>query len=166
MSTVAIDWWTPDSAVSEEARVLREATVRAARSETAMSPEADRRLRALVAAATEAAVDDWDGYNAAGASEAATAFAGQVLQSIPKGWPSPEIAVDPDGDISLEWSLGPERVFTVSVSSKGILHYAGLFGDSKTHGAEAFLGQLPSAIVGNLERLYLRAPAFTRADAR
>ena len=62
-------------------------------------------------------------------------------------------------------ALAPDRVLTISIDQEGVLHYAGLFGDSKSYGAESFLGQVPPAIVGNLERLHSVASGSTTSPS-
>lgn len=143
----------PRTGLSEPPRWLDE-TVSVAGSWTDAASVLLRRLQDLMEAASEAGIDNWDSYGAARVAAGALYFAQDVLCAIPETWPSPEVGVDPDGDVSLEWSEAPDRVLTVSIDEQGVLHYAGLFGDSKTYGTEWFLGQLPPAIVGNLERLY------------
>ena len=144
-----------ETAVSDEARrnTMREDS--APYPDTAVTSPSFARLRALEEASIAAGWMNWDGYGARPVSSGAFAVARAVLNAIPDNWPSPAIGVDPDGEISLEWALGrPDRVLTVSVGETGLLSYAGLYGDSKTHGVEAFVGQLPAAIVANLMRLY------------
>src|SRR5262245_13902446 len=64
-------------------------------------------------------------------AQAALAFA----EILPRSLPVPEIAADPDGEVSFDW-LGPAgRMFSVSVSKDGRIAYAGRFGEnSKIHG--------------------------------
>lgn len=121
---------------------------------TAISYQAADRLSSLVEAVAETSLPNWDGHGADPVSPLAVYFAHQLLASIPETWPSPEIAVDPDGDVSLEWSNGPRSVLSVSVDSTGMLHYAALFGDTRFHGAEAFVDRLPEAIMHGLSRIH------------
>src|SRR5437899_5888872 len=54
---------------------------------------------------------------------AALAFA----ELLPRSLPAPEIASDPDGEVSFDW-LGPAgKMFSVSVSRNGRIAYAGRF---------------------------------------
>jgi hypothetical protein len=88
----------------------------------------------------------------------------QFLSVIPEAWPSPEIAADPDGEVSFEWARSPNWVFTVSVAGDGRLSYAGMFGPNRVHGVETFAGTLPEAIVAGLARLFgSQAPDVERA---
>ena len=74
------------------------------------------------------------------------AYADQVLSLIPPGIVPPEIVVDNDGEILLEWDKGPQHVFSISVGRDGTLSYAGLFGMNKPHGTEILRDGLPLAI--------------------
>jgi hypothetical protein len=107
-------------------------------------------------------VPDWDGYGAAPVTPQARAAAEEFLGALPTTWPPPEMAADPDGEISFEWARDPHWVFSVSVSPEGRLSYAGLFGVNRVHGAESFVGQLPQAIVDNLVRFFEGASRLTR----
>ena len=65
--------------------------------------------------------------------EAATVFASQ----LPRSLPAPQVAPDPDGEISFDWMGRSGKIFSVSVNSVGRLAYAGRFGErSKVHGTE------------------------------
>ncbi len=153
MSSAALAWDPPPTAFTqvEQFQQLRE--------ETALTPTYRERLESLMGALEGAWLDNWNGEGTRGVEPGSLAFTMMLLHVLPEGWPSPEIGVDPDGEISLEWSLGqPDRVVTVSVAKNGTLSYAGLFGDSRTHGVEVSVGPLPATIVDCLDRLYSFAP--------
>lgn len=73
-------------------------------------------------------------------------YADQVLSLIPRTIIPPEIVVDNDGEILLEWDKGPRHVLSISVGRDGTLSYAGLFGLNKLHGTEILRDALPLAI--------------------
>ena len=150
MSTLALPWVGLDSAISEEARLVRMLTA----SPMTETPDGRRRRWALQEVWSASSVPDWDGYGAAPVTPKARAAAEAFLGALPTTWPSPEIAADPDGEISFEWARDPHWVFTVSVSPERRLSYAGLFGVNRVHGAESFVGQLPQPIVDNLVRFF------------
>ena len=72
---------------------------------------------------------------------------------LPVTIPAPEVAVEPDGMVAFEWYKQPRRVFSVSFETDGTIVYAGLFGNSKTHGTEYFGEQLPQIILENIHRI-------------
>jgi len=95
----------------------------------------------------------WDGYEATRASFESYLKAKRFIQQYPTSLPVPEVSIDPDGEISFEWFVAPNRVFSVSIGSDDELTYAGIFGASKTHGTEAFTDEIPKAILDNIRRL-------------
>lgn len=109
--------------------------------------------QALVSACEEASRENWDGYGARPFALQASAAADRFLRALPTTAPSPEISVDPDGEIAFEWYLGPRRVLSVSVGSTNQLTYAALLGPNIVHGTETFVDELPPSIVANLSRL-------------
>jgi len=111
-------------------------------------------LRRIAEAYEEAAVPNWDGYGAAPVSAAARAWAEFVVSLLPTTLPPPEVAPDPDGELTLEWYRGPGRVFAFSIRPDGRLSYAGMFGRATSHGTEFLENELPRAITRNLARLF------------
>lgn len=102
----------------------------------------------------ECSVDNWDGYDAKAISIDSYREAIRFARSLPTMTPLPEIAVDPDGEVALEWYEGPRKVFTVSIGSRNEITYAGLFGFNKVNGTECFYDEIPKAILDNLDRLF------------
>ena len=101
----------------------------------------------------ECSVDNWDGYDAKAISIDSYREAIRFARSLPTMIPLPEIAVDPDGEVALEWYEGPRKVVTVSIGSRNEITYAGLFGFNKVNGTECFYDEIPKAILDNLDRL-------------
>jgi hypothetical protein len=100
----------------------------------------------------------WDGYGALPISLDAKFEAQRLVDLLPVWLSRPDVVPDPDGEIGLSWDFGPGRVFTVSVSSTGILSYAGLLGDGvKRHGVEWFRSDVPKTIIEAIEELHDRS---------
>lgn len=72
---------------------------------------------------------------------------------LPTSIPIPEIASDPDGEISFDW-LGPsDKIFSVSVDKNGRLAYAGRFGEKrKINGVEQLSEICPPEVLLGIER--------------
>lgn len=101
----------------------------------------------------ETRIYNWDGYGAEAVSGRAYYEAWKFLEALPiLSVPIPEVSADPDGEISFEWYEGPDKIFSVSVSSDGQLAYAGIFGINKVYGSEYFDEEIPWAILDNLRR--------------
>ena len=141
-----------DHGLSEEARTLREAL--RSPSATPAGASFDRRLWELQEAVDEASLPNWDGYGATPVTREAFEAAIAFSQALPTTWPSPEIAADPDGEITFEWSRGPQMVFAVSFGGGDLVSYAGLFGRSKTRGTEILVDPVPKVVMDNLVRLF------------
>jgi len=77
---------------------------------------------------------NWDGFGAEPVGEASFLKAYNLIRSLPLGHPRPSIGAEPDGQITLEWYRNPNRVLSVSVDPRGVLHFAGLFGADKQSG--------------------------------
>lgn len=154
-----------DRGLSDEARTLRSMAT-APQSGTPSIVSAERReaaLRAFLSALTDAEEAGWDGYLARPADPDAFVYAIQFLDCLPSAVPLPEIAVDADGDIALEWDRGPRRIFSVRISKDGTIHYAGLFGYATLHGSEQLSEVVPSAISGGIGRA-LSGPGLRAAS--
>jgi hypothetical protein len=113
-----------------------------------------RRLWELDAACLEASRAGWDGYDAAAVDWQTYLWTRRFLQALPVTWRDPDIAVDPDGELSLTWQRSPGHVFSVSVANTGRLSYAGLFGKNTAHGTEYFDETVPHRIAGEIARLF------------
>jgi hypothetical protein len=80
-------------------------------------------------------------------------YAEQFLRLLPREVSTPEITVDNDGEIMLEWDHGRRCVFSVSVGRDGTLSFAGLFGHNPIHGTEDLRETLPDIIADCFKRL-------------
>src|SRR5947207_2230942 len=87
-------------------------------------------VEAVIAAVSEAGTDNWDGYGSVAVNDSAAMNAVRLLRHVPATIPVPDAFADPDGDLVLDWSRSPRCTFSVSVSARGELHFAGLFGES------------------------------------
>jgi hypothetical protein len=97
---------------------------------------------------------DWDGYGAVQPDPAVSQLACRFLNTLPSVSPTPEVGLDPDGEISFAWVVSKERQFHVSLSPDGLLSYAGVFGPiSSVHGKEQFDDTVPLPIIEAIHRL-------------
>jgi hypothetical protein len=84
--------------------------------------------------------EDWDGYGGLPANPLAVEAAADFIRALPQDMMQPEVAVDPDGQISLEWFGAKDRIFSISFSDRGRVAYAGIDGTDRWRGAEMFDG--------------------------
>lgn len=104
----------------------------------------------------ECKTPDWDGYEAIPIEAITYEYTYSVIEALPLGYLLPSLSVEPDGHIVLEWYRHPRWILSVSVSPEGYLYYAALFGNNKSQGSEAFLGEIPSTILNLIERVNLK----------
>jgi hypothetical protein len=93
------------------------------------------------------AAPNWDGHGAEPLSTDTIEEARRVIASLPLGTARPEIGIEPDGQITLEWYRSPRFVLSISISPQAELHYAALLGPTRRYGTEPFFGELPPAIL-------------------
>lgn len=109
----------------------------------------------------ECSEPDWDGYEAEPVSETALDRAEIFIRSLPEGVPLPEISVEPDGDISIDWLPTPTKTFSVSIGGTDRLAYAWLDGTDRGHAvARSNNGDVPPRILQEIQRITSHEPAF------
>ena len=99
----------------------------------------------------ECANDGWDGYQAKAISRATCDRVRSFLNVLPSFMIAPDIVPESDGDIAIEWYVGPRRTFSISVGPSGPVHYAGLFGrDEEIHGVAPFVDSVPNTFLEHI----------------
>jgi len=141
-----------DRTVRADAETLRDLFL--ATLDSAVSVAFGERYWDLDRACWEASTPNWDGYGANAVDPHAYRRAKAFLDALPMIIHSPEISVDPDGEVSFTWQRGPRRVFSVSLGGDGRLSWAALLGAASEYGTEFFVDELPTAIETNLARLF------------
>ena len=92
-------------------------------------------------------VAGWDGYGAEAVSVEAYVAAQRFIRSLPAGFPTPELAADPDGCVNFDWHVSPRRTLVVSVHPDFRLDFAALIGTAKIYGSEPFFAsELPASV--------------------
>lgn len=82
--------------------------------------------------------------------ETATRF----INSLPLGFPQPEVVAEPDGHINLEWYRSPRRIVSVSVAPRNRLHWAALIGTESPRGNACFIERIPDSILDQIRRVF------------
>lgn len=82
------------------------------------------------------------------------ARARRLLDTIPSGFPVPEIAVDPDGEVAFDWIRSDRTMLSVSVGAQGDPSYAAGLADGTAYGFVRWGDTFPSALKDLLRRLY------------
>jgi hypothetical protein len=98
-------------------------------------------------------VGNWDGYGALPVSQETYLLAEHFLKALPLGTKNPTIGAEPDGHLTLEWYNSPRKLLSLSISPEGMLHYAALFGSSKSYGSEPFASKIPDNIMALIRKV-------------
>jgi hypothetical protein len=100
-------------------------------------------------------VPNWDGEGAQPIQDQTTLNALNLIDALPLGYPLPSVGVEPDGHLTLEWYRHPRWTLSVSISPRGHLYYAALFGVSEHKGVESFFGDFPTTLLGFIRRVQM-----------
>lgn len=100
--------------------------------------------------ASEYSITNWDGYGAKPIRAGCVKDALYFIERMPTWLPVPDLAPDPDGCISFDWTFGKSRALSVSFSGNGTIFYASILGDSirKRNGVEVLNEDVIQEIVG------------------
>lgn len=96
---------------------------------------------------------DWDKYGALPVDQHAAQLACRFLNMLPSAVPTPDVGLDPDGQVSFDWIVAADRQLTASLSPDGVLSYAAIFGTAEKHGKEVFDDTVPQEIIEAIRRL-------------
>lgn len=114
----------------------------------------DALLNELRQLSIDCSVADWDGYGARPIDDRSVYMASRFIAELPLFTPLPEIGVDPDGEVSLDWHVRARHSLSISIGADGSIAYAALFGSSRMRGVEVIDGGIPDAVMAALHRLY------------
>lgn len=143
-----------DRGVSDDAEALKTAMANVRCNEQSITMDEYEILSEIEEVLNKCSSDGWDGYGAKAVDYMSCQEALKFYRMLPTTYPIPEVSVDPDGEVVLEWHNGPQKVFSVSVGSNNELSYAGLFGTNKTYGTEYFGDGLPQTILLNIQKVF------------
>jgi len=111
-------------------------------------------LSQLWTLARECGQPDWDGAGASPIDINAVMNSHIVICALPANIPMPELAPDPDGEVSFDWMPSRHRIFSVSIGAGPLLAYAWLDGNDKGHGVAQFDGTtIPERIIEGIRRI-------------
>lgn len=121
-------------------------------------------LDRLYELAAECAEADWDGYGAEAVSQSAVERSAHFIRRLPEDLPLPEISVEPDGEIALDWSPTPTQTFSVSIGTANRMACAWVNGTEHGHAvAYSNNGEIPSRILQEIQRITNNDSTFRTA---
>lgn len=111
-------------------------------------------LQQLEARSREASVDNWDGEGAKKIKKGSYCLVQMIIGNMPRDGKVPEVSVDPDGEVALEWYSGKGRRVSLSVSDKGRMAFAWIIGGERGYGAAQISDEVPETVGGFIRRVY------------
>jgi hypothetical protein len=99
---------------------------------------------------------NWDGQGALAITDSVIVLAEKVVGAlfglVPRGTPVPDLIPEADGEICISWSVGADRLLSLSVGAHGKINFAGQFGkEGGIHGWQPINAASPSALDESLQ---------------
>jgi hypothetical protein len=107
----------------------------------------------LTSVLAECSVGNWDGYSALPLVPEVVEAAIRFANVIPLGICRPSVGADPDGSLTFEWYVSPERLLSVSIDALANVHFAAVLGDINLRGTEPFVGVVPNPLLNLIYRV-------------
>ena len=121
-------------------------------------------LNRLSELAAECAEADWDGYGAEAVSQSTVERCTRFIRRLPEELPLPEISVEPDGEIALDWSPTLTQMFSVSIGTADRMACAWVNGTEHGHVVvSSNNGEIPSRILQEIQRITNNDSTFRTA---
>ena len=104
----------------------------------------------------ECQIAGWDGQGALAITDQVIVVAEKVVGAlfglVPKGTPAPDLIPEADGEICVSWSVGADRLLSLSIGTHGKINFAGQFGkEGGIHGWLPMDATSPSALDRSLQ---------------
>lgn len=118
-----------------------------------------RRFAGLILAVDELSMENslpnWDGYEANPILRSVRDEAVRLIKMLPSDLPLPDVSPEPLGTIAFEWYKAKDNLFIASVSGKGIVEYAGLYGiGNRDYGTARIENTFPKIVSYHIRRLF------------
>jgi hypothetical protein len=157
----------PGSAMSREASALQRqaaAVMRSASQSQALYGTKSAAVSALWMLVAEFSTHSPDGAGSLPPALGALVVAEQVIRALPGDLPVPELAVEPDGAISLDWIVSRNCMLSISAGPTDRLSYAWVDGADHGHAVAHFDGErIPARIVAGIRALMNRDDTTIRS---
>ena len=77
-----------------------------------------------------------------------------VIRTLPRGVPLPEIVVESGTEIGLDWNEGSRRTLSLTITNTPFVGYAALMGYEPIHGRALFAGRFPKTLAFLFSQIY------------
>lgn len=111
-------------------------------------------LAELTEVVGECSEANWDGYKAVALDARAAIQAKRFIDSLPPNLSYPGVGAMPDGDICLDWDIGPRCSLTVVIEPQARLAYAMIDADEERSGVLSFRNEIPKPLLRVIEELH------------
>lgn len=81
-----------------------------------------------------------------------------LLAALPLSVPLPDVVVESESELGLDWDEGSRRVLSLTVRDNPMVGYSAFLGAEPLYGRVPFLGEVPETIRFLLGRLYAPRP--------
>ena len=78
----------------------------------------------------------------------------EILTLLPRNIPLPQVVVESENEIGLDWDEGKHRVVSLTVRSTPMVGFAAFFGAEPLYGRMPFIGEVPETLSYLLARLF------------
>lgn len=129
------------SAVSVHAASLNEAVrqiIRSSEDSQVLFGKKSSVISEINRLAGETSEFDWDGQGASPINLIAQQNSIGFIRALPDGIPMPEIAIEPDGFISMDWIKSRQSMFTLSIGHNDRIAFAWIDGTDSGHAVARF----------------------------
>ena len=137
-----------DRSLGEAGVALRESMVKALASRD-IDDRGDEIYRRVSAALHRASRED-----GTFTSPEAVGRALDILALLPPSIPLPQVVVESENDIGLDWDEGSRRVVSLTVRENPMVGFAAFFGEEPLYGRMPFVGEIPETLRFLLARLF------------
>ncbi len=91
---------------------------------------------------------NWDGEGGYPVAKETILIALSFIDSLPEDITHPEVSVDPDGEIALDWFGMQKKILSISIGPTGEINYAVDLGiKGKKHGQTKFIHDIPDRLI-------------------
>ncbi len=115
-------------------------------------------FKQLSNAISEAAIGDWGDHHGHSVDPSSLAYALQFINYLKASVPIPEIAIDSDGDVALEWGSGPRNNLSVRIGRGGMISFSALQGYEPIFGTAYFVDEIPENVSYSMRRTFNAFP--------
>jgi hypothetical protein len=129
-----------DTAVSDELKRARIEAARYFEQSQALFGAKAAAISSIQEIVGECSAENWDGYGAEPVSLLAAWNAEGFIRALPDGFPIPEAAPEPDGSISLDWTMTNNRRVALSIGQNKRLAFAWVNGTERGQAVVNFDG--------------------------